>query len=152
MKAIIAIGTNMGDREQYIENGIAAIRERVGTILARSSTLQTPPYGVTDQPDFLNLAVLVDTELEPEALLRVLHEIEKEQHRKRLRHWGPRTLDLDIIYYEDRVVHTEDLDIPHPDRVNREFVLAPVCEIAPDYVDPVCHRTVRELLEDLRNR
>ena len=150
MRAYIAIGSNLGDREEIIENGIRSIETQIGPILARSSTWETAPYGVTDQPDFLNLAVLAETKLEPEPLLHTMLAIEKEQHRVRKIHWGPRTLDLDLIYYEDRILHMEDLILPHPDRKNRAFVLGPLAEIAPDYLDPEYHVTIQELYEELK--
>lgn len=150
MKAIIALGSNMGDRRQYLENGIMEIDRRVGTVQRRSSIWETKAYGVTDQPDFLNMAISVETVMDPEALLHELLTIEKEQHRKRIIHWGPRTLDLDLIYYGNRIIHSDDLIVPHPDRCNRDFVLGPIAEIEPDFPDPEKGRTVSELLAALK--
>lgn len=148
MKAIIALGSNLGDRKKYLDNGVHEIEKRVGTVQKQSSLWETKAYGVTDQPDFLNMAVSVETSLDPESLLRELLTIEKEQHRKRLVHWGPRTLDLDIIYYGTQRIHSEDLIVPHPDRCNREFVLGPVAEIEPDFMDPEKNKTVSDLYQD----
>lgn len=150
MKAIIALGSNMGDRRQFLENGISEIGARIGTVMRRSSIWETKAYGVTDQADFLNMAVSVETSMDPETLLHELLTIEKEQHRKRIIHWGPRTLDLDLIYYGDRIIHSDDLIVPHPDRCNREFVLGPIAEIEPDFPDPQEGKTVLELLKTLR--
>lgn len=146
MNVIIALGTNQGDREQYLRNGLASLQERVGPITAQSSVWETKAYGVEDQPDFLNMACSVETDLSPEDLLTVLHEIEAEQDRVRTLRWGPRTLDLDIIYYGDLCMETEDLIIPHTDRLNRTFVLGPIAEFAGDFVDPKEGKTVRDLL------
>lgn len=150
MKAIIALGSNMGDRRQFLENGISEIGARIGTVMRCSSIWETKAYGVTDQADFLNMAVSVETSMDPETLLHELLTIEKEQHRKRIIHWGPRTLDLDLIYYGDRIIHSDDLIVPHPDRCNREFVLGPIAEIEPDFPDPQEGKTVLELLKTLR--
>ena len=152
MRAVIGIGTNLGDREQYIANGLEALEKRAGHIVKRSSVIETKAYGVTDQPDFLNMAVILDTKLPAEELLYTLLQIEKEQHRKRIIHWGPRTLDLALIYYGEEIIHSDVLIVPHPDRCNREFVLAPIAEMEPDFVDPELHQTVGELLAELHNR
>jgi 2-amino-4-hydroxy-6-hydroxymethyldihydropteridine diphosphokinase len=148
MRAIIAMGSNMGDRQGYLEAAQAAIEERVGHIAARSSVMETKAYGYTDQDDFLNMAVEVETEMEPHAMLRELLAIEADLDRVRLIHWGPRTIDLDVIYCEDRIINDEELKVPHPDLVNREFVLRPVSEIAPELVDPLRGKKVEELLAE----
>ena len=148
MKAIIALGSNMGDRQGYLEAAQAAIEERVGHIAAHSSVMETKAYGYTDQDDFLNMAVEVETEMEPHAMLRELLAIEADLDRVRLIHWGPRTIDLDVIYCEDRIINDEELKVPHPDLVNREFVLRPVSEIAPELVDPLRGKKVEELLAE----
>ncbi len=152
MNVIIALGSNLGEREQYIENGIREIDKRIGTVLKRASLMETAPYGVEDQPSFLNTAVSVETELDPEEIIHTLLEIEKEQDRVRIRHWGPRTLDLDIIYCEDRLIRSEDLIVPHPDRLNRDFVLGPIAEIAPEFIDPEEHKTIADLWKALQER
>lgn len=152
MKAIIGIGSNMGDRRNYIEQAIMQIDAKAGRILKRSSVIETRAYGYEDQADYLNLAVEIETDLSARALLERLHEIEADLDRVRLIRWGPRTIDLDIEFYGDVIIDEEDLHIPHIDIYNREFVLGPVCEIAPDLVDPRTGRTVRTLLEELRQR
>ena len=148
MKAIIALGSNMGDRQGYLEAARAAIEERVGHIAAHSSVMETKAYGYTDQDDFLNMAVEVETAMEPHAMLRELLAIEADLDRVRLIHWGPRTIDLDVIYCEDRIINDEELKVPHPDLVNREFVLRPVSEIAPELVDPLRGKKVKALLAE----
>ena len=148
MKAIIALGSNMGDRQGYLEAAQAAIEERVGHIATHSYVMETKAYGYTDQDDFLNMAVEVETAMEPHAMLRELLAIEADLDRVRLIHWGPRTIDLDVIYCEDRIINDEELKVPHPDLVNREFVLRPVSEIAPELVDPLRGKKVEELLAE----
>ncbi len=152
MKAIIAIGSNMGDRREYIKKAIDLMGERAGNVTAVSDIIETKAYGYTDQDDFLNLAVALETRFEPEELLGILNEIEARLDRKREIRWGPRTIDLDIVFYGDRIVDTDKLHIPHVDMYNREFVLGPVCQIAPDLIDPRTGRSVSELLTELRER
>lgn len=152
MNVVIALGTNMGDRQAYLDAGLEALEERVGAVTAQSSVWETAAYGVTDQADFLNMACAVETNLPPEELLNVLHEIEAEQDRVRTLRWGPRTLDLDIIYYGDEVYRSDRLTIPHADRCNRAFVLGPIAEFAPDLIDPETGKTVADMLGELENK
>ena len=150
--AIVALGSNMGDREGHIETALKAMDENEFIRrLATSTLIETPPYGVTDQDDFLNGAVYVETILEPEVLLEYLHSLENDSGRERTRHWGPRTLDLDLIYYSDLIINNEALMLPHPELQKRRFVLEPIAEIAPNYVDPRYGVPVSELLERLED-
>ena len=114
-----------------------------------SSWIATAPYGVTEQDEFLNGCLKLRTLLTPEELLQVLHKIELDAGRERKIHWGPRTLDLDIIFYDDLIVETETLCIPHVEMHKREFVLRPLHEIAPYKHHPCNGKTVREMLEEL---
>lgn len=148
---VLAFGSNLGDRRTSVEDGIRAL-SALGSVGKVSALIETKPYGVTDQPDFLNGALLLKTKLTPQALLPALKQIEKEVGRIPTRRWGPRVLDLDIIYYEDLVLQTENLIIPHVDRCNRSFVLNPIAEIAPDLVDPQLHKTVKELQQELQQK
>lgn len=149
--AYIAMGSNMGDSQRYLDDAVKALDEVRHTKVEKvSSFITTPPYGVTDQPDFLNGCLRLRTLLYPEELLKELNRIEKEAGRERIIHWGPRTLDLDIIFYDDLVLEKEELCIPHVEMHKREFVLEPLEEIAPYKRHPVYGKTVRELLEDVR--
>lgn len=152
MRTFIAIGSNIGDRHKYVEKAIDLMEERAGTIVKRSTIIETKAYGYTDQDDFLNMAVELDTNLQPRELLKVLQEIELELHRVRKIRWGPRTIDLDIIYYENKVIDEEDLHIPHIDLYNRDFVLEPIVEIDPSFIDPRKNKTTAELLDELKDR
>lgn len=152
MEAIIGIGSNIGDRQGYIRRALELIGRDVGEITAVSPVIETEAYGYEDQDDFLNLAISVETELEPFDLLGRLNAIEAELDRVRTIRWGPRTIDLDIIFYGDEIIDEENLHIPHVDMYNRDFVLGPVAGIRPEKKDPRTGRTVRELLEELDDR
>ena len=150
--AYIALGSNLGDREKYIRQGAESLDRREDCVVQRISRLiGTEPYGVKEQPEFLNGMLELRTLLLPEELLDVLHEVEQEAHRERKMHWGPRTLDLDIIFYDDCIVDREELQIPHPDMENREFVLKPLAELAPYLRHPLNGKTVRQMLAEIRN-
>ncbi len=149
--AIIAIGTNLGNKEENIKKATDLIKRRGIRIVKSAGIYRTKPYGYTNQPDFLNSALEIETTLSPEELLETLLSIEKEMGRVRKVHWGPRIIDLDIIFYDNLVINEKNLKIPHPDMQNRLFVLKPVSEIAPCRVHPVFCKTVKTLLEELLN-
>ena len=150
-EAFIALGSNMGDKKKYIENAVEELKnEKLCRVLKVSKLIGTEPYGVTDQDEFLNGALKMETLLTPHELLELLHRIEQEAGRKRIRRWGPRTLDLDIIFYGDQIIEEDDLCIPHIDMQNREFVLGPMCEIAPHKRHPVLKETMTEMLVKLK--
>ena len=147
--AYIALGSNMGDRERYLSDAVDALGEIRGCRVEKvSSFIETPPYGVTDQADFLNGCLELRTLLYPRELLDELHRIEAQAGRERIVHWGPRTLDLDIIFYDDLVIREDDLCVPHVEMHKRDFVLSPLCEIAPYKRHPVYGKTVKELLAE----
>lgn len=147
---LVAVGSNMGDSRAYIENGIDELENnRYNKDMRRSQLIVTKPYGYTDQDDFVNGAVRFRTMLSPHGLLDMLHDIEKKADRKREIHWGPRTLDLDIIFYDREVIDEDDLIVPHTDMHNRSFVLIPAAELMPNYRHPVIGKTVSQLLEGL---
>ncbi len=148
--AYIALGSNMGDKEAYLKMGVDGIAVTRGCQVKKvSDFITTAPYGVLDQDDFLNGAMEIQTLLTPEELLGRLHEIEQDANRERILRWGPRTLDLDILMYDDLVLDTEDLHIPHIEMHKRDFVLKPMNQIAPYLRHPVYNRTVTELYEAL---
>lgn len=148
--AYIAFGSNIGDRRANILAAMDKMRERGMDFLEISTMYETEAYGVTDQPKFINCVALIRTELSPIILMETLLEVEESLGRVRERKWGPRTVDLDIIFYDHKIVSFANLTIPHPDMQNRTFVLEPLSELAPHYVHPMLHKTVTELLDELK--
>jgi 2-amino-4-hydroxy-6-hydroxymethyldihydropteridine diphosphokinase len=148
--AAISFGSNLGDRATTLASALVSLR-RLGRVVAVSSFLETDPVGYLDQPRFLNGAVVLETDVEAHTLLDVLLAIEQQHGRDRSHgiQKGPRTLDLDLLLYDDSVVHTRFLTVPHPEMHVRRFVLGPLAEIAPAWVHPVLHRSIQELLEAL---
>lgn len=151
--AYISVGSNLGDRENYIRGGINKLNslEEVN-VVSVSDLIETEPYGKTNQPAFLNGCFMIRTLLRPDELLSELNLIEAEYGRERKEHWGPRTLDLDILFYDSECILTKDLIIPHADMTNRLFVLEPLCQIAPFFVHPVTGEPVFKLLDKLRSK
>lgn len=150
--AYIAIGSNLGDKEKNLRRALLLLTQQGVEVVRVSSFLSTEPYGVTDQPQFLNAVACVRTSLAPLALLDVLLATELAMGRVRLRHWGERNIDLDLLLYEDVVLDTPRLRLPHPDMQNRDFVLLPLAEIAPELKHPMLQKTIYELKENLMNR
>lgn len=148
-KVYLGIGTNLGDREANVCQVVKELETAKINVLKISKIIATKPYGVLDQPDFLNAVCLVATELEPNALLKLLKSIEKKMGREQTKRWGPRVIDLDIILYEDRIINQENLMIPHADMLNRLFVLQSLAELAPDLLHPVSKKTIKEHLSEL---
>ena len=150
--AYIALGSNLGDKEKNLRRAFVLLTQQGVEVVRVSSFLSTEPYGVTDQPQFLNAVACVRTSLAPLALLDVLLATELAMGRVRLRHWGERNIDLDLLLYEDVVLDTPRLRLPHPDMQNRDFVLLPLAEIAPELKHPTLQKTIWELKENLMNR
>ena len=147
----LSIGSNMGDKKAYLDFGIAGLEKAHGIRnVSISDYIETEPYGGVEQDAFINGAVALETILTPEELLDLLHEIEAEAGRERLVHWGPRTLDLDILFYDDLVMDSAELIIPHIDMQNRNFVLEPLAQLCPGKVHPVLGQTVKGLLDALK--
>lgn len=144
--AIIHLGSNLGFRATYLLGAIEAMKE-LGEINASSSVYETEPWGNQEQPNFLNQAVELMTELPPLELLSSLRKIEESMGRIRDEKWGPRTIDLDIVFYEDWTVDEDALTIPHPHMHERAFVLIPLLEICPDHIHPKLNMAVWELYD-----
>lgn len=147
-RIFLLLGSNQGDRARHLKHALAELRKRGIAVRKRSRVYQTRPWGRTEQPDFLNLAVEVACEYPPAALLRVLKSIERQQGRQKTRRWGPRPIDIDILFYDRRIVDTQRLSIPHPRFAERAFAVIPLAEISPSFVDPATGLT----LADYRRR
>mgnify|MGYP000742059761 FL=1 len=147
--AYIALGSNLGDKAANLGQAVKLLQAKGLQIRSVSSFFQTEPYGVTDQPEFINAAACVETSLPPEALLKLLLETELEMGRVRLRHWGERNIDLDLLLYDDLIYHSDKLTLPHPDMQNRLFVLQPLAEVAAEKIHPVYKKSIQTLLKSL---
>jgi 2-amino-4-hydroxy-6-hydroxymethyldihydropteridine diphosphokinase len=143
----LALGSNLGDREQYLRSAIRGLSTRGVQVIRSSSVYLTEPREILEQPWFLNAVVECETSLEPALLLETCRAVEAENARLRDVDKGPRTLDIDIIFYGNAIVRKPGLLIPHPRFSERRFVLAPLAEIAPQFIDPIRGLTVQELLE-----
>ncbi len=151
-RAYLSLGSNLGDRNAMLEEALA----RLGasgrlTVVKRSSVYETEPVGFADQPWFYNLAAEVETALSPEELFQLTKEVEQEMMRTRKIRWGPRTIDIDILLYDDLELATDRLTIPHPEMTRRRFVLEPLHEVAPDLVLPDGRR-IEQVLRDVRGQ
>ena len=145
----IGIGSNIGDRYKNCLRAIELLEKGGVTVKKRSSIYETEPWGVKDQPRFINMAIQIETTFKPNELLRLLKDIEKEIGRRDSLHWGPRIIDLDILLFNTVILNEEDLKIPHPFLHEREFVLRPLNEIAPDVIHPVFRMSIDELTQRL---
>jgi 2-amino-4-hydroxy-6-hydroxymethyldihydropteridine diphosphokinase len=147
----LSLGSNLGDRLGNLRAAVAALRQ-VGALTALSSVYATEPVGVTDQPSFLNIALAAETERTPRDLLDQVKRIEAEVGRRPTYRWGPRVIDIDIILYDELVLDTPELVIPHPEMANRAFVLVPLAEIAPHVIHPVLQVSMEELRDRAPDR
>lgn len=141
----LALGTNLGDRLANLRAAVDALAPHVN-VLAESRIYETPPWGYADQPAFLNMAVKAETSLGPESLLKRLKQLEVRLGREASFRYGPRRIDLDILFYDDLVLESETLTIPHPRLHERAFVLVPLMDLAPNLIHPVLKKSVAELL------
>jgi len=142
----LSLGSNLGERERNLDQAIALLEEAGVRVLRRSGIYETEPQDVKDQPWFLNLVLEAETALFPKQLLDCALKIERKLGRKRTRPKGPRSIDIDILFYGSAVIDTEGLRVPHPRLAERRFVLEPLAELAPELRHPVTRRTVREML------
>jgi len=144
----LALGSNVGDGDQQFDRAIELLTP------ALSHIQQAPRYsskavGFTDQPDFLNTAIRAETDLDLRQLLELTQSVEQKVGRVKRFHWGPREIDIDIIFYDNHVIELPDLSIPHPRFSERDFVLRPLQDLSPEFVDPLTHKTVKALYDQL---
>ena len=142
----LLLGSNIGDRKSSLINAVDAIRKQIGPIIQASSIHVSSAWGLEDQPDFLNQVVRVHTNIDPFQLLKTIQKIEIELGRVRYEKWGPRIIDIDILYYNDQIIQSAELTVPHPAIPARRFTLEPLVELAPEFVHPVLQKSNTDLL------
>ena len=143
----LLLGTNLGDRKKNLAIARDSIEQKVGLIKKASSIYETAAWGKSDQPNFLNQAVEVETGLSPKQVLKEILDVEKNMGRIRISKWSERLIDIDILFYDDLVINSIELAVPHPQLPSRRFALAPLTEIAPQYVHPLLNATIKALLD-----
>jgi len=147
-RIFIGLGSNLGDRSKYLNRALRELANLPQTIIKKySSVYETEPVGVKDQPKFLNMVVEIDSLMRPDDLVRELKEIERSVGRTISEHWGPREIDLDLLYYGGEMLNETELHVPHPEISNRRFVLVPLKEIASEFQDPLRHLNIEQLLQ-----
>jgi 2-amino-4-hydroxy-6-hydroxymethyldihydropteridine diphosphokinase len=144
----LSLGSNVGDREAQLQDALAKLAA-VGSVVATSSFYETEPIEFTQQPWFLNCALALETSQTPQQLMAAILRIEEEMGRRRVQEKGPRSIDIDILLFDDTIVDSKELTIPHPAMRQRRFVLEPLAEIAPELLHPVLKKTIGELLDSL---
>jgi 2-amino-4-hydroxy-6-hydroxymethyldihydropteridine diphosphokinase len=144
----LLLGANLGERESTLKQAIELISDRISSVTMQSQLYETAPWGVIDQPAFLNQVIQIETELPPMKVLEQALKIEKQLGRERRLRWGARMIDIDILYYADLILEDTELQLPHPRLHERRFTLVPLTEIAPDFIHPVLKKTHRELLNE----
>lgn len=143
----IQLGSNKGDRQNQLDRASELIAKEIGSVLKRSSVYETEAWGPVKQQHFLNQVIEIDSPLEAKTLLTALLSIEQEMGRERNIHWGPRSIDLDLLFYQDQIIHEEPfLILPHPRISQRRFVLIPLAEIAEEFIHPIFKRSIKQLL------
>ncbi len=146
-KAYILLGSNIGRRKDFLTRAIQHITKHCGAVLQSSSLYETAAWGNTSQRAFLNQVILIETALHQDELMRTLLRIELELGRIRKEKLAPRTIDLDILFFDTLILHSKLITVPHPAIQDRRFVLVPMAEIAPDFIHPVYHQTISTLLK-----
>jgi 2-amino-4-hydroxy-6-hydroxymethyldihydropteridine diphosphokinase len=147
-KVFLLIGGNIGDRLQNLHQAINGLSAVCGPIIQQSAVYETAAWGITDQAAFLNQALLLTTSLPAQELITTILSVEEEMGRRRMEKFGPRVIDIDILFFNDEIINEPNLIIPHPQLQNRRFALAPMNEIAPQLVHPVLHKTIAQLLAE----
>ncbi len=147
----LLLGSNLGNRVGYLQQAAGLIGEAVAEVVQASSVYETESWGKTDEPDYLNQVIFLKTDLAPRTLLETLLGIETKMGRKREIKWGSRIIDIDILFYGNQLINEPGLVVPHPELQNRMFTLAPLNEIAPDFVHPVLQKQISELKSELKS-
>lgn len=141
----ISLGSNLGDRNQQISMAFEMVAAAFGPVIAASSVYETSPWGIKDQPSFLNQCMSIETEVPAEEILRLLLSFEDALGRQRRGKWNSREIDIDVLFYGENIIETDQITIPHPSIHQRKFILTPLKEIAPDFTHPVLMKSITEL-------
>jgi 2-amino-4-hydroxy-6-hydroxymethyldihydropteridine diphosphokinase len=147
----IQLGSNIGERKSYIAKSMDQIEENIGKIIIESSIFETIPWGNENQNNFLNSVIKINTTLDAFRVLKKSQEIENNLGRERVEKWGERTIDIDILFYNNEIINTTKLNIPHPFIQKRKFVLVPLSEIAPNYIHPTLKKNISTLLSECKD-
>jgi 2-amino-4-hydroxy-6-hydroxymethyldihydropteridine diphosphokinase len=151
INVFLGLGSNMGDRKVNIKTASDLIEKNIGKIAKRSHLYETQPWGQPEQEWFYNQVVMINTTLDPRGLLEAVGYVERQMGRKRAEKWGPRVIDVDILFYGKRIIRDKGLEIPHPELHKRAFVLVPMMEIAPEYEHPTLHKQIDELFMECQD-
>ncbi len=147
----LLLGSNLGNRQLFLQDATRHIEKIAGKVLLYSGIYETQSWGKTNEPDYLNQVLLIQTELKPQLLLSELLNIEIMLGRQRLEKWGARTVDIDILFYGEEIIKEPNLTVPHPELHNRKFTLEPLAEIAPELWHPILNKTVLSLKNELKD-
>ncbi len=150
-RAYFLLGSNLGDRKLNLAIAVTKLTEQIGEVIVKSSIYETAPWGKTDQPGFLNQAIVIKSKISAVQLLSKILAIEQQMGRVRLEKWGQRLIDIDLIFNENEVLNTDNLQLPHPEMHKRKFVLVPLVEIAPDFIHPILNQKISEILFTLND-
>lgn len=145
-EVVLLLGTNLGNRENNLQLAISLLTGLVGNLIKQSSIYETAAWGLENQPNFLNQIIILSTSQSPKLLMKTILKIEKKMGRERLVKMGPRIIDIDILFYENRIINKPSLTIPHPRIQFRRFVLVPLNELQPNYLHPILNKSVKDLL------
>nr|WP_297890138.1 2-amino-4-hydroxy-6-hydroxymethyldihydropteridine diphosphokinase [Sulfurihydrogenibium sp.] len=148
-RVFLGLGSNLGNREENLKKAIELLSEKIN-IIKLSKIYETKPVGVENQPDFLNMALIGETDIDHISMFSFIKEVEKKVGRVERYRWGPREIDIDILFYNDLIFHSENLQIPHPRLHERDFVLKPLMDLNPDFVHPVLKKSIKEIYKDLK--
>lgn len=145
---LLGLGSNKGNRTQYLQAAIHKINNQLGKVISKASLYETAAWGKTDQASFLNTCIIVRTIYSPKMCFKIIKQIEKQLERKSTEHWGPREIDIDILLYDQRIVQSEELTIPHAQMQNRNFVMVPCAQIASGWRHPILNKTLKTLAQE----
>ncbi len=148
MRLFLLLGGNLGNRRETLDRAKTLLASSVGRLVGESKLYETAPWGVTDQPPYLNQVLEFQTPLPPDEVLNHTQRIELALGRARLERWGARLIDIDLLYYDDLILQTNRLTLPHPRLHERRFALVPLCDVAPDFVHPILQKTNAQLLAE----